>query len=548
MISSRLRAVLRRPCAPRRAAALLFLAALAAGFAAGSAEAVDAKYRNAIRAARRYTQRGQPGEAAKVYQGILTLHPTDEQASTGYAQALIDQEQYDAADVFLSKALESVTPKVNLYRKREQLRRLQGRAEDAFADALEVLGESEGLAPWVFQETQSLLGEGLKPSDAVRRAREALANRPDDANFVVLTGVILALDDRGEEALALVREEDRKKKRRGRTIQRYAEEILALGRRDAGEAAMGEAAAAAAKGSRRSQVLFNLAGLLEEDGRYPEALAQLATIAAEREGTSAAGKALIQSAEIYQNHLDDPRGALDVYEKLRDDPSIGHYRPRMLIQMGDCFVRLGDFDAAAKTYRSVLPEAIDPEDAEEAAFKEAEVAFYRGDADSARTLYQDMAEAYPRSLRTDDAAGRYILINAHAGLGAGDAIALLGRVEWGKAIGDSAVVDSAASRLIALYPEGELAAEAWLARADLAEAAGHYTAALEYLDRVVADHAEDHRAPEALRRQGDIYLDKLDRPEEALRRYERILTDYAGSVLAGEVRLKVEAIRRGLKS
>jgi tetratricopeptide (TPR) repeat protein len=512
------------------------------------AHAADPKYRNDIRNARGYLLRGSSDQALRVYEEILAAHPGDEQATTGKAEVLILLGRLDEADAWIEQALKTVEPKVNLYRKRVDLRRSQGRSEDAFSDAIHVLLENDGLAPWVLQEARVLLSEGLSPAAASRRAEEAQKKNPGNPSLAVLTAVTVALDQRQDEALALMLAFDNQKHRQGQAVLSYAEEILALGDREHALSALLTAADAAEKSSRRTTILFKVSDLLEEDHRYHESLLQLDMIAKEREGTSAAGKALIRSADIYQNHLNDPAGALTVYEKLQNDPSVGHNRPEMLLQMGDCYVKLGRFDRAATVYHSVIPEAIDPEHAERAAFREAEVAFFRGDADSALSLYQTMAEAYPRSLITDDAAGRYILLNSYQSLGGGQAMSLMGRMEWARSIGDSATVDSTAGLLIQWYPESEIAAEAWLALADLAEIAGQHDLALARLEHVVTDHAGDRRAPIALRAQGNILFRELNRSQEALEKYERILTDYPESVVAGEVRRLVEGIRRGQKS
>lgn len=530
-----------------RAAAVVLVLAAGLGIPE-TAAAADAKYRNQLSSATRHLMRGNYDDAARVFGEILKQHPNDEKASSGFAQALIALDRLDEADAFLEEALARVEPKTDLYRRREELRRLQGRTEDAFSDALAVMASSDGMAPWVYRETRELIGEGLDASRAGAIAERALAERPDDVNFVVLAAVILALDDRFVEGSELLTRIDTQKKQNGAYVMRYGEELAALGYPAAAVDAMMLAAELADAPPRRSQYLFRAADLLEADGRYADALAQLQRIATEREGTSAAGKALTRSAALYQQHLDDPAGALAVYERLRNDPSLGHNRPEMLLHMGDCYTRLGRFDDAARTYNEVLPEALDPEHAESAAYRAAEVAFFRGDADSALTLYQTMAETYMRSLLTDDAASRYILLNSYAKVDGGAAMGLYGRMEWGRAAGDSAAADSTARLIIERYPDMEIAAEAWLALADISAAAGRPVEAVERLDRVVRDFPGNRRAAVALKRQGDLYSLELNDPERALEKYESMLAEYPESVLGAEVRSRVRALRGGLKS
>jgi tetratricopeptide (TPR) repeat protein len=219
----------------------------------------------------------------------------------------------------------------------------------------------------------------------------------------------------------------------------------------------------------------------------------------------------------------------------------------MLLKMADCYVRLDRLADAGAVYRRIPGEAFDPEHAEEAAFMVAEVEFFRGRPDSAKALYQTMAETYPRSLRADDAAGRYVLLNKYAALGGGEAVAVLGRLAWGRRVGNAAVVDSSARFLVERYPGGELAAEAHLAQADMAGTAGDPSAALAHLDAIVNGMPTERRRAEALVRQADILV-ALGRSEEALGKLETLLADHPASIQAGEARRRVEALRRELKS
>jgi tetratricopeptide (TPR) repeat protein len=332
---------------------------------------------------------------------------------------------------------------------------------------------------------------------------------------------------------------------KGQAVSTFADVLTALGKEDDAVAALQSAADRVDQPAIRSKILYRVAEVQESRGRYRDALASLDRIVTERQGTSAAGKALLMAADIYQKHLNDPKGALAVYTRIKDDPMLGHRKPEMLLQMGECYIRLGRFDEAGSAYQEVAPLSVDPEEVEKAAFEMAEVQFFRGDFDSAMVLYQDMAQTHPRSLLADDAAGRYIMLNKYQALGGGAAVQALGRMDWARAAGDTAVVDSVADLLIATYPGGELAAEALLAKADVAATP---EAALGYLDRLVDEYKDDRRAPVALMRGGNLLLERLDRSGEALVRFESILTDYPESLEAPEARRLVEKLRREVKS
>lgn len=521
---------------------------VAAGFGAAPARAADPLYRSQLQNARRTLSRGQFQPAAEMFEKILKAHPLDGAAATGLAEAWIGLERYSDADTLIAGVLTRVPDKADLYRLRVQLRRAQGRPAEAFQDLVSVLDADADRAPWAFRETHDLLAAGLDAKRALKIAEEARGAHPGGVPFAVLVALVYSLDGREEEGLRALLADEEGQKLRGKALLLYADQMLALQRDEVAVAALQNAADRIDETGPRSAVLFKVAEIQAARGRYSEALAVLKRIVDERPGTASAGKALLVSADIYQKFLNDPKGALAVYRQIQNDPIVGHRRPEMLLQMADCYVRLDDFDEAASTYASVIPEAVDPEHAETAAYKLAEVEFFRGDIDSALVLYQDMAEKYPRSLLADDAAGRYILLNKHLMVGGGTAVQLLGRMEWGLLAGDSAAVDSSASLLIEDWGGGELAAEAYLGLADLAERSGRYPEAIQHLEKIVTGHRGDPRAPVALKRQGDIYVQRLSRPREAIERYETILTDYPNSVEAGEARRLAENLRRDLKS
>lgn len=507
----------------------------------------DPDYDNRMRMAMRYLSQGIPDAAAQVLEQILERHPDDPRAGAAYVDVLIKMDRLADAETFLAGVLPKAKQPAELYQARVKLRRAEKRPLDAFSDVLLVLGLDPERGSWAFRETQDLLDSGADASHLRRAAEAAAKDRPDEVAFAVLNAVIVAHQEKLEDGLRLMIRFDDRHGGDGSAILRFADEMELMGK----ETATLEATLAAlprVKGTvRRTELMNRVADIQERQGKFPDALATLGHIAEERKGTAAAANAMLKSAEISQEHLDDPKGALALYEQIQDDPVLGHHRPQMLLQMADCYVRLGEFEKASKKYREVIPEALDPEHAELASLELAEVEFYRGDPDSALVLYQDMAEGHPRSLYTDQAADRYITLNRYHQSDP-EGVVLWGKLEWARHVADSTAVDQSAHALLADRPTGELAVNALLALAESAEAGGNLEGALGYLGRLVKENPGARKAPKALMRMGHILADELGRPQEALLRYESVLTDYPTSVQAGDARRLVEALRSDLKS
>jgi len=511
--------------------------------------AVDVKYQGDMRLVNRYMAQEQYEAAQQLLEQVLAQHPHDIPASVAYVEALLALHQEAAADGFLTQALTGPGDKTDLYRMREKVRRSQGRLDDAFRDVLLVLAAGPDRAPWANRETTDLLKSGLEPGKAKKAIESARGEPGASPNLTFLAAVVAVHEGHGEDALKLVASFDNDTKQSGEAIYRFAEDMFALGRNDLAQKAIAEALTRATTPARRSELCFRAADMAESAGKHQEALTYLSKVIAEREGTAAASSAKLKTAEIKDKQLHDPAGALAFYEKIQSDPELGHYRPTMLMQMADCYLRLGKFDQATSTYRGVGAEAFDPEDAELAALRLGEIQFMKGNLDSALTLYQQMADNNPRSRFADQAASRYIMINKYRmGGGLDGLVKTWGRLEWARLAGDSLEVSRAAADLKQRDPDGELAAEALLALGEVELAHGNAEGARASLEELVRTYPKDpRRAPEALLRLGAILSDQGKR-EEALSKFEAVLTDYPTSVQAGDARRRMEALRRDLHS
>ena len=265
--------------------------------------------------------------------------------------------------------------------------------------------------------------------------------------------------------------------------------MLALKRDEAAVAALQNAADRIDEAGQRSVVLFNTAEIQESRGKYSEALAVLKRIVDERPGTASAGKALLASADIYQKFLNDPKGALGVYRQIQNDPIVGHRRPEMLLQMADCYVRLDDLDDGGFHLRFG-----DPGGGGSGARGDGGLQAGRGRVSSAATstLRWCSTRTWRRNTRVASwpttPPGVTSCSTSTCWWVGGRRCSSSGRMEWGLLAGDSAAVDSSASLLIDNWSGGELAAEAHLGLADLAERSGRYPEAIEHLEGIVTGH------------------------------------------------------------
>jgi tetratricopeptide (TPR) repeat protein len=176
----------------------------------------------------------------------------------------------------------------------------------------------------------------------------------------------------------------------------------------------------------------------------------------------------------------------------------------------------------------------------EAMFRYAEALFFAGLPDSALTIYKQIAEN-PDGSFAGAALERIYLIED------GDprsALPVFGRMAYEEWRGDDRRALGLADSLYRTLGHGALWAHSAIALSDHRVATGDFKGALEPLIALAESLPQDRLAPLARARAGDIYLERLKDPNQALAQYEECLARYPRSWNAPEVRRKLEKLRR----
>jgi TolA-binding protein len=82
-----------------------------------------------------------------------------------------------------------------------------------------------------------------------------------------------------------------------------------------------------------------------------------------------------------------------------------------------------------------------------------------------------------------------------------------------------------------------------MAKARIAIQQKAYPAAVIYLKKILTDHPSDLWADDAVFMLGDIYENQLNDKEQAKTYYQKIITDYAGSLYINEARKRFRKLR-----
>jgi outer membrane protein assembly factor BamD (BamD/ComL family) len=93
------------------------------------------------------------------------------------------------------------------------------------------------------------------------------------------------------------------------------------------------------------------------------------------------------------------------------------------------------------------------------------------------------------------------------------------------------------------FPDNKLSDDILMAKARIAIQQKDYVGASVDLKKIVTDHPSELWADDAVFMLGDIYENQLNDKEQAKAYYQKIITDYAGSLYINEARKRFRKLR-----
>lgn len=212
------------------------------------------------------------------------------------------------------------------------------------------------------------------------------------------------------------------------------------------------------------------------------------------------------------------------------------------LDLGDYQLLEGKVWDATLTYSQVDKAFREDALGEEARFRNAKLAWYRGDFDWAQGQLS-VLKASTSELIANDALALSVLITENTPpdsnyvplrrFAAANLLLFQNQLEAA-----SALLDSVAKA----FPESELQDDILFKRSAILVRQQRYEEALAQLEKIVKDYGTDVLADDALYQQGLIYETYLKQPQKAREAFERLLIDYPGSTLAAEARKRVSAL------
>jgi len=253
---------------------------------------------------------------------------------------------------------------------------------------------------------------------------------------------------------------------------------------------------------------------------------------------------VVELAELQALYMNDLPGAIQVLDSLVKAPGIlREDQARAKINLADYYLMSGERWEATLLYSQVDKDFKEEVLGQEARFKNAKLAYYHGDFQWAQAQF-DVLKASTSKLISNDALDLSVFIMDNLNLDTtSDAITLYAGAEL---LVFQNRFEEAITRLDTLrsgFPEHSLQDDIFYLQAQIAEKRRDYVRAAALYQKVGETYPEDIRADNALFALAQLYEFRLNAAEKARDLYEKIFTDYSGSIFSVEARKRYRVLR-----
>lgn len=282
---------------------------------------------------------------------------------------------------------------------------------------------------------------------------------------------------------------------------------------------------------------FTRAELLTLEGDYLSLLNEFGR----NSGTSFA---IRQLANLQAFYLQKPAEAAEQLAKMMELPGI----PAIIIapaklELGDIYILSGEVWEAALLYGQVEKQFTNEPFGQEAKYKNAKLSYFQGDYIWSKAQL-DVLKSSTSQLIANDALNLSLLIsdnlqneNDTAALkkySYADLLIFKNQPEQALAILDSMNI---------LYPGNSLADDILMAKSRIFLKSNEIDQAVIQLQAIMDKYTSDLWGDDAIFMLADIYENKLNQPGKALELYQKIITDFPGSLYVIEARKRFRVLR-----
>ena len=255
-------------------------------------------------------------------------------------------------------------------------------------------------------------------------------------------------------------------------------------------------------------------------------------------------EALRSTANLYGNYLDSKDTALTVLDLAIDlGKTDKNFVDRCKLDKGDIYLLKGEPWESTLLYSQVEKSQKEELLGYEAKLKNAKLHYYRGNLAVAKDLLDVLKLATSREI-ANDAEQLSLLIVDNTGLDSTEAAMreyadidlLLFQNKTDEAI-------TALNQMLTKYPDHSLVDEILWLRANTYMKQGKTAEALDDLKKISSTYPNDILGDDAMFTQAKIYEERMKDKAAAMEAYQKVLTQYPGSIYGAEARKRFRALR-----
>ncbi|WP_113636529.1 tetratricopeptide repeat protein [Nubsella zeaxanthinifaciens] len=213
------------------------------------------------------------------------------------------------------------------------------------------------------------------------------------------------------------------------------------------------------------------------------------------------------------------------------------------IDLGDIYVLNKEPWEAILVYEQVAKQFDNLPIASDARFRSARLSFYQGNFKYAKSQ-ADVLKASTSQLIANDALNLSLLISDNL-QSKNDSLALMmyADAELLQFTNNSTAALKKLDSIDIVYPKNSLTDDILMAKAKIFIKNTDFQKAETSLKSLIADHSSSIWIDDAIFTLADLYENKLNNMEEAKKLYQRLITDFPGSILNAEARKRYRTIR-----
>lgn len=289
---------------------------------------------------------------------------------------------------------------------------------------------------------------------------------------------------------------------------------------------------------------------ITQTGRYtPEDVASLVTAYSDFLNTygmtrQESGEVVLRLAEIEAQYGNQVSNATTLLKQYIETPGIEKTLvARAKLALGDYLLLAGESWDATLYYSQVEKMFKDDPMGHEAKFRNAKLSFYRGEFEWAKAQL-DVLKSSTSELIANNAMSLALLIQDNIGMDTTEKpLKLYAEADFYIFKNMFAEAEAKLDTLNTKYPNHTLADEVLMARADIAFKKQDFTGAVGYYEKVYKEFGTDILGDDALYKAAQLYDRQLNQPEKAKELYEKLITEYPGSVYAVDARARYRILR-----